>query len=33
MCDIPGLASDENLAGVHHTTGEARGVDGAQGRA
>lgn len=30
---LPGLASDKNLAGVHDTAGQARGVDGAQRRA
>lgn len=29
----PGLASDENLAGVHDAAGQARRVDGAQRRA
>lgn len=30
---VPGLASDENLAGVHDAAGQAGGVDGAQRRA
>ena len=32
MC-VPGLASNENLAGVHDAAGQTGGVDGAQGRA
>lgn len=30
---VPGLAGDEDLAGVHHSAGQAGGVDGAQGGA
>lgn len=30
---VPGLASDENLAGVHDAAGQAGGVNGAQRRA
>lgn len=30
---VPGLAGDEDLAGVHDAAGQARRVDGAQGRA
>lgn len=30
---LPGLAGDENLAGVHDAAGQAGRVDGAQGRA
>ena len=32
MC-VPGLAGDEDLAGVHHAAGQAGRVDGAQGGA
>lgn len=33
MCVPPGFASNENLAGIHDTTGQASRVDGAQGGA